>query len=152
MFTLLTSPLNDVVTSDQVTLNFTKIPLSREVSAQSYDYDPMNFQIQQKLHPEVKPLKINLPRETVFDGAVEVARETERLEVISLNKESFEIEAVTTSSFFKFKDDVLVKILADGGSSIVHMRAKARLGKSDLGANAKRIQNFLNQLEKKLEP
>ncbi len=46
----------------------------------------------------------------------------------------------------RFKDDVLVEVRPHPGGSEVAMRSKSRVGKGDLGANAKRIRAFLAAL------
>jgi uncharacterized protein (DUF1499 family) len=59
------------------------------------------------------------------------------------------VEATATSTFFRFKDDVVIRVRPDpsgGGGSHVHMRSISRVGGSDLGMNAKRIRSFLADL------
>lgn len=56
------------------------------------------------------------------------------------------IEATDTSLFFRFKDDVIVRVrpdLSPAGGAIVDMRSISRVGDSDIGVNAKRIRAFL---------
>jgi uncharacterized protein (DUF1499 family) len=53
--------------------------------------------------------------------------------------------------FFRFKDDVVVRVRADParpGGSIVDMRSISRVGGSDVGVNAARIRSFLVDLAK----
>jgi hypothetical protein len=58
------------------------------------------------------------------------------------------LEAVDTSFFFRFKDNVLVRVRpAPGGGSLVDMRSISRVGGSDVGVNAKRIRSFLSDLQ-----
>lgn len=59
------------------------------------------------------------------------------------------IEATATTLFFRFKDDVVVRIRPDparAGGSLVDMRSISRVGGSDVGVNAKRIRAFLDDL------
>ncbi len=46
--------------------------------------------------------------------------------------------------WFGFKDDVVIRVrpVADGGSSRIDVRSISRVGLSDLGANAKRIETW----------
>jgi len=57
------------------------------------------------------------------------------------------IEATATTRWFGFKDDVVIRVSAmpDGGSR-VDMRSVSRVGRSDVGTNARRIQAFLSEL------
>ena len=59
------------------------------------------------------------------------------------------VEATATTFFFRFKDDVVIRIRADParpGGSIVDMRSISRVGQSDIGVNAQRIRSFLADL------
>ena len=57
------------------------------------------------------------------------------------------VEATDTSTFFGFKDDVVIRVTPNpAGGSLVDMRSVSRVGVSDLGVNADRIRNFLADL------
>ena len=57
------------------------------------------------------------------------------------------MEATATTLFFRFKDDVVVRVRpAPGGGSIVDMRSISRVGGSDVGVNAERVRSFLKDL------
>ena len=61
------------------------------------------------------------------------------------------IEATDTSLFFRFKDDVIVRIrpdLSPAGGASLDMRSVSRVGESDIGVNAKRIRAFLADMKK----
>lgn len=45
-----------------------------------------------------------------------------------------------------FVDDIIVEIRDSGERAEIHVRSASRLGKSDLGANEKRIRRFLNKI------
>ena len=53
------------------------------------------------------------------------------------------IWATFRTKVFRFVDDVVVRIVADGNGSVVDVRSKSRDGKGDLGANARRIELLL---------
>ncbi len=60
------------------------------------------------------------------------------------------VEATATTLFFRFKDDVAVRVRPDPertGGSIVDMRSISRVGGSDVGVNAARIKAFLADLQ-----
>ena len=56
------------------------------------------------------------------------------------------IEAIDTTFWFEFKDDVVIRITPAGPGSRVDVRSVSRVGRSDLGTNAGRIQTFLKEL------
>ena len=60
------------------------------------------------------------------------------------------VEATATSTFFRFKDDVVVRVRpGPGGGSLVDMRSISRVGGSDVGMNAKRIREFMADLQRR---
>jgi hypothetical protein len=59
------------------------------------------------------------------------------------------VEAVDTSLFFRFKDNVVIRVRpAAAGGSIVDMRSISRVGVSDVGVNAGRVRSFLADLRR----
>ena len=60
------------------------------------------------------------------------------------------LEAVATSRFFRFKDNIVVRArpVNDGGGAIVDMRSISRVGVSDVGVNAARVRSFLADLRR----
>ena len=56
------------------------------------------------------------------------------------------LEAVATTEWFGFRDDIVVRVRADGSGSRVDIRSKSRDGQTDLGVNAKRIREFMMRL------
>ena len=60
------------------------------------------------------------------------------------------VEATATSRFFRFKDDIVVRVRDDrerSGGSVIDMRSISRVGGSDIGVNAARIRRFLADLK-----
>jgi hypothetical protein len=61
------------------------------------------------------------------------------------------VEATAETFWFGFKDDVVVRVRPGAaGGSIVDVRSTSRVGLSDIGANAARIQKFLTGLQTRL--
>jgi uncharacterized protein (DUF1499 family) len=97
------------------------------------------------------PLKTDKPTDAVYATALEIARSTSRWEVTYTDEASGVIQGVATTFLMRFKDDFVIRVGKDGATgSIVDMRSKSRLGKGDMGANAARIQSFLQELSTKL--
>ncbi len=65
------------------------------------------------------------------------------LELVNEAPQSGMIEATATTFWFGFKDDLVVRIRPSGTGSVVDVRSVSRVGVSDLGANARRIGEFL---------
>ncbi len=71
-------------------------------------------------------------------------------QVARVDRQAGMIEATATTMFFRFKDDVVVRVRPDparSGGSIVDMRSISQVGGSDVGVNAARIRAFLADLQ-----
>jgi len=71
-------------------------------------------------------------------------------EIVTTDPRNGIVEAVDTSFFFRFKDNVVLRVrpAGDGGGSLVDMRSISRVGVSDVGVNAGRIREFLADLRR----
>ena len=57
------------------------------------------------------------------------------------------IEAVARTAIMGFRDDVVVRIRADGAGARIDMRSSSRYGSFDFGANAARIRSLMNEID-----
>lgn len=108
-------------------------------------YESHTAELQQIGYPHLGPLELALPPKQAFARAAQTARD-EGWEIIALDEKSGAIEAVATTSWFGFKDDVVIRITPAARGSRVDMRSRSRVGRSDVGANARRIQEFLARM------
>lgn len=91
-----------------------------------------------------------------LDTAKAMARATALVQnrgwaIAKVDAASGTIEATDTSTFFRFKDDIIIRVRPDvspAGGVIIDMRSISRVGDSDIGVNAKRIRAFLHDLAK----
>jgi len=100
---------------------------------------------QQQGYPDIRPLTLKAPPREAVQRAIDAARAL-GWEVVASDAESGRIEATATTTWFGFKDDVVVRIRPDGAGSRVDIRSMSRVGGSDVGANAKRIREFFAKL------
>ncbi|MEO0982029.1 MAG: DUF1499 domain-containing protein [Pseudomonadota bacterium] len=101
--------------------------------------------IEEERYEAIAPLTVGDAPGAVFDRAMGVV-ERRGWEVVTSDKAAGVIEATETSFWFGFKDDVAIRITAEGAGSRVDMRSVSRVGLSDLGANQKRIYLFLQDV------
>jgi len=103
--------------------------------------------VQQQAYPWVKTLSLSDSPAIALNNAVTVLNDM-GLEVVNVSVDLGIVEATDTTFWYGFKDDVVVRIRnADTGSgSIVDVRSVSRVGRSDLGLNAKRIGEVLSGL------
>lgn len=68
-------------------------------------------------------------------------------ELVNADKSQGIIEATDTTNWFGFKDDVVIRVRAVGETSVMDIRSKSRVGKSDLGKNAERIHALIKHID-----
>jgi hypothetical protein len=108
-------------------------------------YENYLAELQQIGYPDLHALELAAPPKQVFARAAETARDY-GWEITALDESAGTIEAVATTRWFGFKDDVAIRVRASGAGSRVDLRSKSRVGRSDAGANAQRIQAFLARM------
>ncbi len=144
------SPIHDVSTDRDNPPQFVAVlPLRAAAkAANSTDYDAKTAELQKETYPDIGPLHLDVPPAQAFDRAVAAAKEM-KWDVIITDPAQGRIEATATTFWFGFKDDVVVRIAADGTGSRVDVRSLSRIGKSDVGANAKRVREYLAKVKAK---
>ena len=100
-------------------------------------------------YPDLQPQTFQHSDEQVFDAAAAVARDS-GWDVTAEERAAGEIRAVATTRLWRFKDDVTVTITREGARVLVSVRSHSRIGKGDLGANARRIRLFQADLAQRL--
>ena len=71
-------------------------------------------------------------------------------EFVSRSRDDGKIEATASSRWFGFKDDVAIRIRTIEGNTVIDIRSISRVGLSDLGANAARVELMLEALRERL--
>jgi hypothetical protein len=98
--------------------------------------------LQRKAYPDIVTLKRAERPGLLFAKAL-AAVKSEGWEILSADKAKGRIEAIDTTFWFGFKDDIVIRIASDGGTgSQLDIRSVSRVGRSDAGANAARIRRF----------
>ncbi|MGZ4877228.1 MAG: DUF1499 domain-containing protein, partial [Candidatus Angelobacter sp.] len=88
----------------------------------------------------------DVPPAQAFDRAAAAAHGM-KWEMVATDPAQGRIEATATTFWFGFKDDIVVRIAADGNGSRVDVRSLSRIGKSDVGANARRVRDYLAKVK-----
>jgi uncharacterized protein (DUF1499 family) len=139
-------PIHDITTDTDDPPAFVALLDTRNKSPNGAAYGgPAVAAQQQQAYADIKPLVIALPPAEAMQKAIDAARSL-GWEVAASDTASGRIEATDTTTWFGFKDDVIVRIRPEGTGSRIDVRSVSRLGASDIGANAKRIRQFLSRL------
>lgn len=101
-------------------------------------------------YPDVQPLHVKRPPDEVFSAVAQLAGTQKRWTVVKVDPQTRTLAAEARTKLWRFVDDVTVTVEAEPGGSVVNMRSRSRVGKGDLGTNAKRIKSFLRRLERTL--
>jgi uncharacterized protein (DUF1499 family) len=142
--------IHDITTDVRNPPMFVAVIALRKEGDHAVEYDgPEVAEQQRQAYPDIMTLIIPSEKDKVF-AAAEAALRAMKLKVVDVNAAEGRIEATHTSMLYGFTDDVVVRIVADGVGSKVDVRSKSRVGRSDLGQNAKRIRAFLRELHAKL--
>jgi len=143
-------PIHNISTDVSDPPAFDKVATLRGEGANPLEYDADQVApLQQEAYPWVKTLVIPLAPADALQQSVRTL-EGMGLEIVHVDEEAGLAEATDTTFWFGFKDDVVVRVRPDpsGNGSLVDMRSVSRVGLSDLGANARRIGQFLDRFEK----
>lgn len=101
--------------------------------------------LQRASYPDIQPALLTLPPAQAFERALAAARAMD-WEIVAAEPSEGRIEATATTRWFRFRDDVVIRIVQHAGASRLDIRSMSRIGLSDLGANARRIREFLARL------
>jgi uncharacterized protein (DUF1499 family) len=139
-------PIHDITTDTQDPPAFVAV-LPRRAGAPNppeYAGDSVAAQ-QRRAYPDVRPLRLAVPPAEAFRRA-EAAARAMGWEVVAADGAAGRVEATATTRWFGFKDDVVVRVRPEGDGSRVDVRSKSRVGMSDVGANARRIREYMGRL------
>lgn len=103
-------------------------------------------------YPEIQPRVYQAAPDQVYDAALTAIERLHRWKVARQDRHNRRIEAEATIWCLVFTDDVTVWIEADGAGSRVMIRSHSRVGRGDLGENARSIRALQRQIDRILAP
>ncbi|MBT6891747.1 MAG: DUF1499 domain-containing protein [Gammaproteobacteria bacterium] len=144
-------PIHDITTDTANPPAFVAILPLRENAPNGYEYGVSEAWPAEKLgattmeaYPGLKPIESDLSAADAVDRT-EATLQGMGLEIVAVDKEAGLVEATATTFWFGFKDDMVVRIVANGEGSKIDLRSMSRVGQSDVGANAARISDFVER-------
>lgn len=139
-------PIHDITTDMNNPPAFTLLAAAREEAPNAVEYPGAETARQQKAaYPELKSITLAMPMTRAMDAA-KATVQARGWEIAGSTENT--LEATATTRWFGFKDDVAIRMAETQSGVQVDMRSASRVGKSDLGTNAERIQAFLEDLAK----
>jgi uncharacterized protein (DUF1499 family) len=106
---------------------------------------------QREAYPDIKTIVLLDPKSYVFEQALAVARDM-GWEIVAEDATAGTIEATATTTYVGFKDDVAIRISTRSAETLVDVRSKSRIGRGDMGVNARRVREFRDKLLAAVEP
>jgi uncharacterized protein (DUF1499 family) len=100
-------------------------------------------------YPMIAPLVTAAAPDAAYTAAL-ASVESRGWTVVVAEPESGLIDATEESFWFGFKDDIMIRVRSEGEGSRIDIRSTSRVGLSDLGANAKRVRDLLDEIETRL--
>ncbi len=141
--------IHDITTDTDGPPLFVTLLAARADAPNTADYGGRKVAVLQKAaYPNIAPKVLDLPVDQAF-GRVQAAAYRLGWDVAAVVAAEGRLEATDTTTWFGFKDDVVVRVRALGGArarSRIDVRSVSRIGRGDLGANARRVRAFLAAL------
>jgi uncharacterized protein (DUF1499 family) len=141
--------IHDITTDTEKPPKFIAVLPLRKDAANPAEYGgPDIAALQHKAYPDIVPRLMKVPPDRAFEQALSAARDM-GWDIVDARSKDGRIEATDTTFWFGFKDDVVIRITPEPDGSRVDVRSLSRVGRSDVGTNAKRIQAFFKKFEQR---
>lgn len=106
---------------------------------------------QRRAYPDIGPLTVNAAPQATYDAAYAVINKR-KWRIVDARapqaaRREGRIEAVARTPIMGFRDDVVVRVRADGNGARIDIRSSSRYGSFDFGANAARIRGLMNEID-----
>jgi uncharacterized protein (DUF1499 family) len=142
-------PIHDVTTDpDNPPAFVAAAALRKAQNLNTPDYEGAKLAEQQrKAYPDLAPVLLDVPPKEAFERALDTAK---RLgwTITETDPAAGRIEATETSRWFRFVDDIAIRVAPAEKGSRIDLRSSSRLGRSDFGVNANRIRRFIQAIQK----
>jgi uncharacterized protein (DUF1499 family) len=103
-------------------------------------YPPSFADQQRAAYPSLGTKKVDMPQVVTMERIRTALEAMVNTEITEIDVDGGRIEAIAVSRWFRFVDDIVVRVTENDSGSKVDIRSKSRDGKGDLGANARRIE------------
>src|SRR5690606_30992302 len=98
-------------------------------------------------YPDLGTVTLEMPPNEAFARALN-AVDALGWDLVAQSPQDGRIEATDTTFWFRFKDDIVIRIRpAAGGGAEVDARSVSRVGRGDAGTNARRLRAFFEALD-----
>lgn len=139
-------PIHDITTDLENPPEFVQVAPLRADASNPVEYPGPEVAAQQReAYPDIRPAVLDLPIARAFPAAMDAAVEM-GWSIVGSDPATGRIEATDRTFWFGFRDDIVIRLTPSGERTIVDVRSKSRVGRSDVGTNAQRIREYLAEL------
>jgi uncharacterized protein (DUF1499 family) len=143
-----TPPIHDITTDPEDPPAFeAAVPLRAGANPATYAGADVAAR-QRRAYPDLEPLVLPIAPAAAFDRVRDVVRGL-GWDVLASDAAAGRLEAVDTTFWFGFKDDVVVRLRPVAEGTRVDVRSSSRVGVGDLGTNAKRVRELLRRVRER---
>ncbi|MEM9234151.1 MAG: DUF1499 domain-containing protein [Pseudomonadota bacterium] len=135
-------PIHDITTDVQDPPAFIATAAMRTEGMNPPEYDTEQTAQQLEAYPDLVPIQVKASPAEAYKASL-MAMKAIGIMIMEADEEAGRVEGTATTRWFGFKDDVVVRVrpAAEGGS-IIDIRSKSRIGRSDIRANTDRIREL----------
>ena len=140
-------PIHDITTDPDNPPAFVAVSALREAAGPDrVAYEGARVAEQQRLaYPDIQPLALALAPAAAFNRALDTAQRM-GWTIVAADDAAGRIEASDRSRWFGFTDDIVIRIIPSASGSRIDLRSSSRVGRSDFGVNAARVERYLSAL------
>ena len=136
-------PIHDITTDTENPPTFVAVAPLRANDPNPIEYAGEEVaDLQRAAYPDIRPVILDLPSDRAFQRALDVA-ESMGWSIVEANNSEGRIEATARTFWFGFRDDVVIRLSPLDGRTVVDVRSKSRVGRGDMGTNARRVREYL---------
>lgn len=139
--------IHDITTDTENPPLFVAVLPLRAGAENPAEYGGPELAKQQKVgYPDLQPGSASRAPDKAYPEALQAAKDM-GWKIVASDPKSLRIEATDTTCWFGFKDDVVVRLSPTSTGSRIDVRSVSRVGKSDVGTNARRIKAYLARVK-----
>lgn len=140
--------IHDITTDTESPPPWVALQPARTASENGTAYGGIAVASQQKrAYRDLASLALPLPPDRAF-ARVEAAARALGWRIVASAPAEGRLEATDTTLWFGFTDDIVVRVRSVPQGSRIDVRSASRVGRSDLGTNARRVRSFLAAVAK----
>jgi uncharacterized protein (DUF1499 family) len=133
--------IHDITTDPNDPPRFVEAEAVRGAGANSLAIKPDAIEQQKLAYADLDSIETQLNIDDAFDKAL-ITAEAMDWEIYNTDLDVGIIEAVDTTKIMGFKDDIVIRVRGNAKGAYIDLRSVSRVGRGDIGANAKRIRAY----------